>query len=708
MSINADGDPSTAIADPNRPSVGDPEAAEARARDILRENPDEPDALLMLAGALRMKGSLSTARAILESLAQTRPNFAPIQYELGLVLGGVGENVEATAALSRAVSLDPGHADAWYALGDQLVRMRSDRAEAAYAEYFNLTVGDPRLREAFAAFRDNRLERAGNLLRERLVADPRNVTALKLLAEIALRAQDYETAEARLSRCLEIAPDFGAARHRLASVYLTQGKLQNAIAESDRLLSVEPKNPQYRNVKALALFRAGAHRQAAAEYEILLKDSPNQPGAWVAYGDALRLLGRSEECIVAYKKASSLLPGTGEPYWNLASLPGFRFGDDELQAMEDQLTRPGVVGENRAKIHFALAKGLEDAARFDASFEHYRSANELVRAKLEYNPEDMTSLVRRSKALFTRAFVAERARWGCGARDPIFVVGLPRSGSALIATILSAHSAIAAPLELRAVGYIAGRLGGGRNPGDPAIRYPDALGEMEAKQFAALGDEVLMRAGRHRAPGREFYVDAMLENFAHVGLISLILPNAKIVDVRRHPLDCCLSNFKQRFRTGKNFSYSLSDLGRYYFDYVELMAHFDDVLPGKVHRVFHERMVEDPAAEVRRLFDHLGLPPEDGCLRVAEDARRAPGRDSGPVRAAISVDAPDHWRNYEAWLGPLTSSLGFVLETYPLVPRFFARLHSEFSQSGAAWNDERSWSGKPRLMDSTDPTTTPA
>jgi tetratricopeptide (TPR) repeat protein len=677
-----------------------PSAAETRARDILRENPDEPDALLLLATALRLKGATASARAILEALVQAQSHMPAVHYELGLVLGMLGDNRGATQSLKYAVDLDPGFAKAWHALGDQMTRMRSRKgADAAYAESFYASVGDPVLRDAMTAYRENRLDDARTLLLGLLEKSPEDVNALKLLGEVAFRTNRVLRAESLFKRCVELAPDFVAARFRYATILMTQNKPQEAIDQVDEILKSEPDDPYYRNLKAVALIRMSDFEGAAAEYANFLAKFPNQPGAWLAYGHALKALGRSEQCIAAYRKAAALLPGLGDACWSLANLKTYRFTDAEVEIMREQLARSDMKGENRAHFHFALGKALEDEAKFEDSFRNFQKGNDIIREMNPYDANQTSDLVRRSKVLFTREFFAEREGLGSESPDPIFVVGLPRSGSTLVEQILASHSAIEGTTELRAMPYLAGRLGGKLKPSDVAVNYPEVVAGLDAPNLRGLGEEYLWRARLHRRLGRPKFIDKMPNNFAHIGLIQLILPNAKIIDVRRHPLASCLSNFKQHFGTGQEFAYSLADLGRYYFDYVELMAHYDEVLPGKVHRVVYEELVASPERTIRAAFDYLGLPFEEGSLRFHESDRLVRTASAEQVRRPIFTEAIDHWRNFEPWLGPLKSTLGFVLERYPDVPKFYSRVHTSLGYSGAWADSDRRWSGQPIQAD---------
>jgi tetratricopeptide (TPR) repeat protein len=595
--------------------------------------------------------------------------------------------------LRNAVDLDPGFAKAWHALGDQMTRMRSRQsADRAYAEFYYATVSDPVLRDAMTAYREGRYNDAREILRRQVDANPKDINATKLLAEVVLRLNNVQRAEQLFKRCVELAPDFVGARFRYATVLMSLNKMQEAIDQVDEILKLEPDDHHCRNLKAACYIRMSAFWEAAAEYDVMLKAAPNQPGAWISYGHALKAIGRQTDSIAAYKKAVSLLPGYGDGYWGLANLKTYQFNDSEVDAMREQLMRKDLTGENRALILFALGKALEDCGRHEESFSSYRQANEILHSIVAYDPEEMTNHVQRSKTLFTREFFDARAKQGSAKPDPIFVLGLPRSGSTLVEQILASHSSVEGTMELRAIPYLAGRLGGKLKPTDVAANYPEVLAEIDPASLKELGEEYLRRAGGHRALGRPFFIDKMPQNFAHIALIQLILPNAKIIDVRRHPMACCFSNYKQHFGNGQRFAYSLTDLGRYYSDYVELMAHFDDVLPGRTHRVFYEDLIANPESETRRLLDYVGLPFEESCLRFYENNRAVRTASAEQVRKPIFTDALEQWRHYESWLAPLKFSLGFVLEKYPGVPEFYRRIQAKIGYAGG-WNPgDTAWS----------------
>ncbi len=662
----------TALAHATRLLSTNPAMAEAQSREILKAVPGYPQALLLLGAALRDKGDAAGAREVLEPLANSQPKSADVQFELGLTLANLGDSQAAIKALSRAVKLNPKLPRPWLALGDQLTLAGDSKgADDAYAQHIKASVNDPQLLEAAVALCENKLAVAEKLLRDFLKIHPTDVSAIRMLAEVAARLRRYEDASKLLARCLELAPSFTAARQNYATILYRTDKLVEAIAEVDRLLQEEPRNQGYRNLKAAALARIGEYARSAEIYKGVLKDDPSRPKVWMSYGHTLRTMGRQDESIAAYWKSIELLPSLGEAYWSLANLKTLRFTPAQVAAMRAQLARNDLEEEDRFHLHFALGKALEDERQYAESFEHYTQGNALRRKDIEYDASEATNYVWRSKALFTPEFFHARANMGCKAPDPIFIVGLPRAGSTLIEQILASHSAVEGTMELPEITSMAGRLSGRKKKGDESA-FPEVLGTLEENDFKSLGEEYLERTRIHRKLGRKFFIDKTPQNFSRIGFIHLILPNAKIIDARRHPLACCLSCFKQHFARGHNFSYDLTELGGYYANYVELMAHFDAVLPGRIHRVTYEHVIADPEAVVRRLLAYCGLPYEEKCLRFYETERAVRTASSEQVRRPLFTDALDHWRNYEPRLEPLKQALGPVLKAYPGVPDFWA------------------------------------
>ena len=641
-----------------------PALAVRQASEILTAVPGNRDALLILGVVQRRTGDLDRSYESLANLTRAEPRWAAAQYELGLTLAALGRTAEARRAFVHATELEPRMSDAWRALGDlSTATGDSAAADRFYARQIKSSVSNPVLIEAAGALYENRLAVAERALKDFLKRFPTDVTAIRMLAEVAARIGRYVDAETLLRRCLELAPGFHAARHNYAVILYRLGKAADAIIEIDCLLAIEPNDPNYRSLKAAALCHVGDYGTAIAIYDGFLKDYPDLPKAWMSYGHALKTTGRTQDGIAAYRRSIALAPNLGEAYWSLANLKVHRFTDADVAAMRAALARPDLGADDRLHLHFALGKALEDIGDYAGSFAEYAAGNALRRSQIEYRAEETTEHVRRSIAFFTPPLLADRAGAGCVAADPIFIVGLPRSGSTLIEQILSSHPLVEGTMELPDIGAAVRELTG-RDKADGRSSYPEILGQLPRDRLRELGETYLERTRIHRKTPQPFFIDKMPRNFLHVGLIRLILPNAKIVDVRRHPLAACFSGFKQHFARGQAFSYGLEDIGLFYRDYAQLMAHFDAVMPGRVHRVFYERMVEDTEAEVRRLLDYCGLPFDDACLRFHENDRAVRTASSEQVRTPIFREGLDQWRHYEPWLDPLKAVLGDLITRY--------------------------------------------
>jgi tetratricopeptide (TPR) repeat protein len=661
---SAQGTLKTALAHAARLVEADPARAAAQARAILEVSPAHPQARLYLAAAQRRLGDVDAALAVLEPLAAEQPKAPSVWIELGFARAAVGATRASAEALKHAVALAPTSGDAWGALAEQYALLDDDDAAAdARARQLRAATKDPRLIEAASALCAGKLAVAEHLLRDILKPEPDNIAALRMLAEVGGRLGRYGDAEILLARCLELAPSFAAARHNYAVVLHRQNRSQDAIAEIEILQRTDARNPAYRALKGAAYGQIGEYDQAIRCYEDVLQAFPDQPKGWMSYGHALKAVGRQGDSIAAYRRSLALAPALGEAWWSLANLKTVRFAATDIAAMGQGLARDGLSDEDRYHLHFALGKALEDEGRYADSFEHYAAGNALRRQSVHYDAQETADHVRRSKSVLTPDFFRARSGFGDPDPDPIFVVGLPRAGSTLIEQILASHSQVEGTMELPDIIAIARRLSG-RKQRSQASRYPEVLAELSAEDCAALGAEYLERTRVQRKLGRPFFIDKMPNNFAHAGLIHLILPGAKIIDARRHPLGCCFSAFKQHFARGQAFSYDLTELGRYYADYVELMTHIDSVLPGRVHRVFYERMVDDPETEVRRLLDHCGLPFEQGCLEFHRNARAVRTASSEQVRQPIFRTGLDQWQHFEPWLDPLKAALGPVLQDY--------------------------------------------
>ena len=657
-----------ALSNASRLLRAQPTLAAEQAAEILKVVPGHPVAMLLLAVAQRACGDATAALESLQQLCLQQPRSAAAQYELGVTLGSLGRGEAAIAALRRALELNADIPDAWRALADHLVTIGDAvGADAAYARHIKAATKDPRLLTAAAALVENRVAHAEALLRSHLKSHPTDVAALRMLAEVAARLLRYSDAERILETCLALAPSFDAARHNYATVLNRQGKAAAALPQVEQLLGKEPANPGYRSLKASVLANLADYAGSASIYAQVLKEYPQQPKVWMSYGHSLKTSGRVTDAIDVYRHAISLEPKLGEAWWSLANLKTFRFSEPDVLALREALRREDLSDEERLHFEFALGKALEDLAEYEESFAHYATGNSLRRRLRPYHADENSDFVRRSKALFTREFFAARAGSGVAVPDPIFILGLPRSGSTLLEQILASHSAVEGTMELPDVPRLARELAR-RDSRDEAGVFFQSVAALTGAELTELGERYLEGTRVVRKTPAPFFIDKMPNNCLYIGLIHLILPRATIIDARRHPLACCFSCFKQHFARGQSFAYGLEDLGSYYRDYVELMAHFDEVLPGRVHRVFYEAMVEDTENEVRRLLARCGLPYEEACLKFYKNERAVRTPSSEQVRQPIFREGIDQWRHYERWLDPLKNTLGSVLGAYPKVP----------------------------------------
>jgi tetratricopeptide (TPR) repeat protein len=546
-----------------------------------------------------------------------------------------------------------------------LASIQSPVRDAFAAAYAQLTAQRPlrnaRLRQIEAKIRSEGGEFAEAELREYLGKHPQDPDALRLMTDVALGHGRASEAAALLERCLECAPDFTAARYQYANLLFKRNRFEAALRELDQLLLQDTGNPLFRQMKATLLRIVGEDAQSFALFEQLAEENPNRSECWIAYGHALRTMGLQEKCVAAYRRAIECRPSSGLAWWSLANMKTLPLSEADAGAMEAQLEKTDLLPDDRIAMQFSLGKAYEDEKAYGKAFDHYAKANAALRLRIPYNAGNISSRASRSKMLFTPEFLQRHKNVGSAAPDPIFIVGQPRSGSTLIEQILSSHSAIEGTAELPYIPSVIAQL----EEREGAADYFDILARLEPGAFAALGEEYLERARLHRKSGRPFFIDKRPANFWHVGLIHLILPNAKIIDARRNPAACLLSMFKMYFNKARPH---LTELGRSYRDYITLMAHFDSVLPGKIHRVIFEDLIGDPEAETRKLLSYLGLPFEENCLRFYETTRTVLTSSSEQVRRPITGEAVDHWRNYEPWLGPLIRSAGSAFTQYPSVP----------------------------------------
>ena len=645
-------------------SRGQPQLASEQAEEILRRYPAEPNSLFVVAAALRARGD-PQALDRLEALVRQAPDFALAQQELGFALADAGDSPGAIEALQKAVAIQPGLPGSWKLLAELFSAAGNvESATEASNQLLLATSTEPELIRAVNLFREGKIAQSEKLCRKFLFDNPANVTAIRLLADIGIKVGAWDDAENLLARCLELAPDFRLARLNYAQVLSQREKLAQALAQVELLLAAEPDRPTYLVLKGATLVKKGDFDQALACYEYLLSRHPPRPMGTLVYGHALKTVGPQQEAIAAYRRSIALRPSFGDAYWSMANLKTFRFEDSDIEAMRQQIQAPDGSLEDHFHLCFAIGKALEDRGEYEESFRHYHRGN-TIKEKLEkYDADRTTDDLRRMTAICTAELFSERAGQGCPASDPIFIVGLPRSGSTLLEQILASHSRVDGTKELIDIPAMVRRLGGKRKA-KQVSRYPEILRDLDADQLRALGEEYMERTRIQRGSA-PFFIDKMPNNFSHIGLIHLILPNARIIDARRHPMAACFSAYTQLFAKGQSFTYGLSNIGRYYRDYVEMMDHWERVLPGKVLLVHYEDVVAGTGSQIRRILDHCGLPFEEACLEFYRTERAVRTASSEQVRQPIYSGALDHWRHYEPWLDELKQSLGPVLDRYPI------------------------------------------
>jgi len=579
------------------------------------------------------------------------------------------EAPDRSLALARvAVANSPASLPALRLLGLAL-RATGMLRDAADVEQrvLRMAKADPLLLQAGHGLVSNQLHEAEPLLKERLRRDPFDYSAIRMLAEVAARIGRLQDSENLLRRAVELAPSFQFARANLATVLYRQHRAAEAIEQLDILGAEGEVADAHRNLRAAALGRVGGYEEAIGLYRDVLASHPDQPKIWMSLAHLLRTVGRQDEAVAAYRHAISLSPSLGEVWWSLANLKTVGFDEADVAAMEAALDDAAIGEEDRFHLHFALGKAYSDRRDAPSAWRHYSTGNAIRAKQVEHNPDRLSGLVDRSIALMTPEFFARREAFGCLAPDPIFIIGMPRAGSTLIEQILASHSRVEGTMELPDIPALARQFDG---PGPrQGTGYPEAMAELDGDALKSLGQEYLDRTRIQRSEGKPLFIDKLPNNWLYAGFIRLILPNAKIIDARRHPLDCGFSNFKQHYARGQAFSYDLAHIGRYYADYVRLMAHLDTALPGHIHRVIHERLVDNPEPEIRSLLRHCGLEWEDACLRFHETKRPVRTASSEQVRRPLTRSGFGQWKPFEQWLGPLKDALGPTLTSWDDAPR---------------------------------------
>ena len=635
----------------------------AAAESLAESAPENRDALYLIAANQRCLHRIGEALHTLQLLELHHPRYSLLYQERGHCYMTLRDAPRAMEAFLRAVTLNAALAPSWVSL-ERLYRMTGNPENAAAAaEQIAILQRLPReVVRATSLFADGDLFAAKTILRSYLGSGGDHVESLRVLARIEHESGSLTEAERLLDTVVKRAPDLRAARVDLARVLIDAQKYFRAREVIDGVLQLEPGNKDYLSMYAAACAGLGQHEKAITFYRQMLVLWPESWDLHIALGHSLKTAGQQKEAIESYLAAAATRPGFGDAYWSLANLKTYQFSDEELASMRARETAPGTQSVDRYHLCFALGKAYEDRNDFEKSWTFYERGNALKRAESRYDADVFEVSVREQMDVCTTEFFRAHAGSGVPDPDPIFIVGLPRAGSTLIEQILASHSQVDGTQELANIPQIASELDGGGFGGDNP-GYPRVLRELTPAVLRALGQRYMTdtRAYRGKKP---FFIDKMPNNFRHVGLIHLILPNAKIIDVRREPMACCFSNLKQLFARGQEFSYSIEDIAQYYRIYLELMRHWDEVLPGKVLRLSYESIVDDLDGNVRRVLDYCGLEFEPACVEFHKTRRSVKTVSSEQVRQPIFRTGLSQWRNYEPWLNGLKESLGDALTRY--------------------------------------------
>jgi tetratricopeptide (TPR) repeat protein len=636
----------------------------AAARADLRENADNAEALYVKAVAQRYLGQPASALKTLAKLKVRQPAHARACQEEGHNLRQLGQLEQAAAAYQRAVDLNHGLLASWRELAALQQRLGNQREfKMAQAEYSRLSALPSELVSVTSLIHEGKLFRAEKLCRDFLQKNPHHIEAMRLLAMLGMKLFVYDDAEFLLESCVEFAPDYWLARYDYINVLHKRQKFEKALQQARILLDSYPGNHAFQLAFANENVAVGNFDTALEIFDQVIENHPGFAQPFLSRGHALKTVGRLDDAIQSYRSAYRVKADFGDAFWSLANLKTYRFTDEEIDRMLGQLDSPLISNVDRFHLCFALGAAYEARKDYARSFRCYEQGNRLKQQDVRYDPDKLEAAMRRQAEVCTAELFAGKAGMGGQYDDPIFIVGLPRAGSTLLEQILASHSMIDGTMELPNIIALAHRLNGRRFVSEEA-RYPGILAELSAETLQGFADRFIEDT-RFLRKGAAYFIDKMPNNFMHIGLIHLILPNARIIDARRHPMACCFSGFKQLFADGQEFTYGLEEIARYYKGYVRLMEHWDSVLPGRVLRVYYEHLVVNLEGQVRRLLGFLGLPFEESCLHYYQTDRSIRTPSSEQVRQPIYRGGLGQWRHFEPYLGVLKDELAEEIARYP-------------------------------------------
>lgn len=624
------------------------------AQALLADVADDTDALYLATVAARYLKDYDTADRYLALLHQASPEYGRAWQEAGHLARAKNQPAMALEAYRRATRFNPALEASWRAQAELLDGTgQSANRDAALAQADRLKSMPRELLAATNHLHEGRLLRAEEFCRHFLRQNPKHVEAMRLLAQIGIKLGILDDAEFLLDSAKEFDPDNIQIRLDYIDALRRRQKFAESKSEAEALYARDPQNPLFQSHLAIESMQTGEFERAFELFDQVLTAIPNDPATLTSRGHALKTTGDTGKAIASYQAAFTAKPDHGDAYYALANLKTYQFDETQIAAMRTQVARTDLAFMDRVHFSFALGKAYEDAGDYEQSFQFYDEGNTLKRRQTRYDADAMQSELQRQAEFCTSGLFAKHQGAGCPAPDPIFILGLPRAGSTLLEQILASHSHVDGTLELPNILALAHRLRG-RKAGEAL--YPGILHDLTADRLAKMGQDFIDNTRIHRQ-GAPFFIDKMPNNFRHIGLIKLILPNAKIIDARRDPMDCCFSGFKQLFAEGQEFTYGLEEIGRYYSDYTALMEHWDAVLPGQILRVQHEDVLDDLDGQVRRMLDYLGLPFEEACVNFHKNKRAVRTASSEQVRQPINRSGVAAWKPFEPWLDPLKQAL---------------------------------------------------
>lgn len=645
-----------------------PQETEAICRAWLSSNPGCAHHLRLLGHALMKQKRFDEAEERIRFAIELEPDFPQLQEDLGSVLAMQKQYEEAIPHFEKAIQLEPSLPAPYKKLGEALIAAgRADEADELFKAFLEKAPGKKAVADAIMQVQEGNSEEAIRLLRRVLKADPDNVDAMRYLAAAYLKEKaNLADAEALLRRASQIAPSYVEVLMLLGSALLDRNKFQEAAKVFDKVVLQQPKNDSAWAGLGQAFARGDRTEEAADAFARSIELNPKVPLVQMSQGHILKTLGRQEDALACYREAIRLRPSFGEVYWSMANLKIFNFEETEVADMEQQLEDTGLGDSTEAHFRFALGKAYEDKKDYDRAWHYYDSANRKQRLLVRHDPVETGVQHRAIMDVFNEEFIAAQAGHGFDAPDAIFIVGLPRSGSTLVEQILASHSMVEGTAELPVLGKIAGSVGRYRPDG---VIFPQALHDLRKQDWKAYGQQYIEQSRPHRFTDRPLFTDKLPNNFSLIGFAQLIMPNAKFINARRHPIDCCLGNYKQLWGKGQHFTYDALELAQYYRDYHKLMTHWHKVLPGKVLDVHYEETVTDLEGQVRRILEHCGLPFEEQCLRFWETDRAIKTASSEQVRQPIYKGALGRWRRYDQHLDIWKEELASIVDELPQAVR---------------------------------------